>query len=344
MRRLSKHLLFWIVILFFQITRSLPGNFNASGEEILIVVFEHISMLPILMAASYLTADWIFPHYFYTKRYWAFGFIMAGSAVFFVLIMRSFLYFFYLPRFYPGTAARFPHFLDFNIVQHLFYIYSTVAIVLMIKYLNYANRLEQQRLNLEKQNLVSEQALLRSQISPHFLFNTLNNINSLIASDPVRSRVSLVKLSEIMRYMLREVKNETVPLAVEIEYLRNYIGLLSLRLNSPEFIKFTVTGEPGAINVAPMMLIPFIENAFKHGSKKGGSPGIEATLEITPGRIIYNVYNFTGKGGEEATSDPTSGIGIPNLRRRLELIYPGQHLISEGMEGERYHAGLTIDY
>jgi sensor histidine kinase YesM len=344
MTRFTKHFIFWLVILFFQVTRSLPGNFNASAEDIFIVLLEHLSMLPILMAASYLTADWIFPVFFYRKKYVSFGFLLAGSAVIFIFLMRSFLYFLYLPVFYPGTAAKNPDFMDFNIFQHIFYIYSTVAIVLMIKYLNYANRLEQERLSLEKQNLASEQALLRSQISPHFLFNTLNNINSLIGKDPEKSRVSVVKLSEIMRYMLREVKDEIVPLAVEIEYLQNYIGLLALRVSTPEFIRFTVKGDPGSISVAPMMFIPFIENAFKHGSKKVPSPGIEATLEITPGRINYEVVNYVCTAGEERTSDPTSGIGIPNLRRRMDLLYPGRHLLSEGVEGNRYLARLSFTY
>jgi sensor histidine kinase YesM len=343
MNRFTRHLLFWLIILFFQVTRSLPGNFNASAEEITVVLLEHLFMLPILISASYLTADWIFPKYYYTRRYVGFISSMTGSAIFFILIMRSFLYFFYIPVFYPATAAGNPRFMDFNIFQHIFYIYSTVAIVLMIKYVKYANRLEQQRLELERQNFSSEQALLRSQVSPHFLFNTLNNIHSLIVSDPDKSRVSVVRLSEIMRYMLREAKNEMVPLTVEIEYLKNYIGLLTLRVNTPDFIRFTVMGDPGPLKVAPMMLIPFIENAFKHGSKKVRVPGIDATLEITPGKLTYEVVNYIFKSGEERNSDPTSGIGIPNLKKRIDLIYPGRYSLSEGVIDDRYCARLIIN-
>ena len=300
-------------------------------------------MLPILVSASYLTADLIFPRFFYTKKYMAFFVSMTLSGLFFVFLMRSFLYFYYIPAFYPATATKNPHFMDFNIFQHIFYIYSTVAIVLMIKYVRYANRLEQQRLELEKQNLSSEQALLRSQISPHFLYNTLNNIHSLIASDPDKSRVSVVRLSEMMRYMLRETKNDLVPLATEIDYLNSYIGLLSLRVNTPDFIRFTVKGDPGSLKVAPMILIPFLENAFKHGSKKVTSPGIKATLEITPEKIDYEVVNYVCKSRERKTSDPASGIGIPNLRKRIELIYPGRYSVTEGVADDQYHARLVIN-
>jgi sensor histidine kinase YesM len=343
MNRLTKHLIFWIVILFFQVTRSLPGNFNASYHEIFVVFMEHLLMLPILIAASYFTADLVFPRYFYTKKYLSFTLVMAGSALIFIMVMRSFLYFYIIPVFYPSAAPANHHFMDFNIFQHIFYIYSTVAIVLMIKYLNYANRLEQQRLELEKQNFSSEQALLRSQISPHFLFNTLNNIHSLIASDPEKSRDSVVRLSEIMRYMLKEVRNDMVPLTVEIEYLRNYIGLLTLRVNIPDFIKFTVKGEPGNLKVAPMMFIPFIENAFKHGSKRMPPPCIEATLELGGGGLTYEVVNYIRVSGEEGATDPTSGIGIPNLKRRIELLYPGRYILDEGITENRYRAILIIN-
>jgi len=212
----------------------------------------------------------------------------------------------------------------------------------MVKYLNYANRLEQQRLNLEKQNYASELALLRSQINPHFLFNTLNNINALIAKDSDKSYRSVLKLSEIMRYMLYEAKNEFVPLNNEISYLNSFIGLLSLRLDDPEFIKLSIKGQVDHVMVAPMLLVPFIENAFKHGEKEAPSPGILISLEISDNMIIYEVINYLSV--RQKISDPTSGIGIQNLKRRLELIYPGNHSLTAFTEGERYIARLTLKH
>ena len=110
-----------------------------------------------------------------------------------------------------------------------------------------------------------------------------------------------------------------------------------------DFIKFTVKGEPGTLKVAPMMFIPFIENAFKHGSKKVPSPGIDATLEITSGGLAYEVVNYVRRSNEKLSTDPTSGIGIPNLRRRLDLLYPGRYILNEGIIDERYHARLIIN-
>jgi LytS/YehU family sensor histidine kinase len=297
-------------------------------------------MLPILMAASYFTADWIFPRFFYKKKWTPFIFSMIISGLFFILVMRSLLFFIFFPKFYPEIVIRHHNFLDFNIFQHIFYIYSTVSIVLMVKYLNYAGRLEQQRLNLEKQNYVSELALLRSQINPHFLFNTLNNINALIKKDPERSYKSVLKLSEIMRYMLLEAGNDFVSLKNELSYLNSYLGLLSLRLDNPDYISFSISGQTDNIKIAPMLFIPFVENAFKHGDKSASTPGIIISLVVTAETLVYEVVNYTRRKPE--STDPTSGIGIPNLRRRLELIYPGSHNLTVIDVDGRYIARLLI--
>jgi two-component system LytT family sensor kinase len=338
--RYLKHILFWIVILFFQVTRSLPSGLNYSFSDTWVVALEHIGMLPILAGASYFTADWIFPRYFYTKKWMPFVFMMVLSSVFFILLMRSFLYFIYLPKYFPDYSANHPGFLDFNLFQHTFYIYSTVAIVLMIKYLKYAGRLEKQRINLEKQNYASELALLRSQVNPHFLFNTLNNISALIRKDPDRSYKSVIKLSDIMRYMLFEAGSELVPLKHELDYLNSYLGLLSLRHGNPDFISFTINGDPDDTMIAPMLLIPFVENAYKHGDKNSASPGINITLTVDKETVDYKVINYTRQKTE--STDPTSGIGIPNLKRRLELIYPGNHNITTDDNGGIYTARLFI--
>jgi sensor histidine kinase YesM len=339
-KRYLKHILFWIVILFFQVTRSLPSGLNYSLSDTWIVAIEHICMLPVLIGASYFTADWIFPRYFYTKKWIPFILVMLFSSVFFILLMRTFLYFIYLPKYFPDYSAIHTGFFDFNVFQHTFYIYSTVAIVLMIKYLNYAGRLEQQRINLEKQNYASELALLRSQVNPHFLFNTLNNISALIRKDPDKSYKSVIKLSDIMRYMLFEAGSELVPLKHELAYLNSYLGLLSLRLGNPGFISFTIKGDPDDIMIAPMLLIPFAENAYKHGLKNAASPGIIITLTIDKETVDYKVINYIRH--KTGPTDSTSGIGIPNLKRRLELIYPGNHYLTTDDNGSTYTARLFI--
>ena len=141
------------------------------------------------------------------------------------------------------------------------------------------------------QNKASELALLRSQVNPHFLFNTLNNIYSLVHKKSEDAPAAVMKLSSIMRYMLYDANTDKVLLEKEIEYLQSFIELQKLRLRDKDFVEITIKGSPDGRTIAPMLLIPFVENAFKHGSKTCPAPGIRITLEIEPDKIIFGVVN-----------------------------------------------------
>lgn len=341
MKRFFNHLIFWIVILVFHITRSRSGSMAYSFDDILPYFLEHLTMLPLLIVASYFTADYIFPKYFYTRKYIKFVIVLALSGAFFVLIMRAYLFYIFFPKYYPLFNSYFPRFMQFNIFQHVFYIYSTVAIVVMIKYIRRLNRIEEQKRALEKQNISSELALLKSQINPHFLFNTLNNINALIYRDPERTYSSILKLSEIMRYMLYDTKNDLVPLEKEIEYLKSYIGLLQLRVENLDFISFTVIGSPEGITISPMLFVPLVENAFKHGNKDAILPGVSVTMKIENRIVFFEVVNYIKQNPEVV--DSTGGIGFPNLKRRLELLYPNNYNFNVEIVHDKYVSTLLIN-
>ena len=177
---------------------------------------------------------------------------------------------------------------------------------------------------LETQNKASELALLRTQINPHFLFNTLNNIYSLVYMKSDEAPAAVMKLSSIMRYMLYDVNIEKVPLEKEIEYLQSFIELQKLRQKEQDFVEMIITGSPVGKTITPMLLIPFVENAFKHGSKTGSTPGIRILLTITGEKTIFEVINDV-KTGSAMQKDASAGIGLHNIQRRLELLYPGKH-------------------
>jgi sensor histidine kinase YesM len=199
-----------------------------------------------------------------------------------------------------------------------------------------------QKSQLEKQNLKSELALLRSQINPHFLFNTLNNMHSFTHTDPDKTAFSIIKLSEIMRYMLNESNSEKVLLDQEIEYIKSYIALQNLRFSDKEFVRLQITGDPTGIEIAPMIFIPFVENAFKHGDKKQKIPGIEVKLEIESSSILFEVKNNKRKIKSTEIED-NSGFGLDNLERRLELAYPGKYNLKVFDENNHYITVLKID-
>lgn len=204
------------------------------------------------------------------------------------------------------------------------------------------NWFESQKLRDELINhqQASELALMRSQVNPHFLFNTLNNIYSLVYRKSPEAPEAVMKLSSIMRYMLYDSAEQKVPLEKEIEYLKNFIELQNLRVKHADFVLLQIDGKTEGRTIAPMLLISFVENAFKH-SNKNHHPGIRIHLSVLKGEIHFEVSNFI-KTGSAANDEPPSGIGLDTIRRRLELIYPGKHKLVISQNAETFRINLEI--
>ncbi len=337
-----KHFLFWVFILALHIFRSGLRTIDPSRPEFKALVVEHTLMLPLLIMTSYFFAYYLMPASFSTRKYSRLILLALGAGTVAIIIMRFILYFYIIPVYYDIPRSPSAGFWNFNLAQYLFYIFSTVAIVLMIRYTSMMRKMERERSQLEKQNLAGELALLRSQVNPHFLFNTLNNINALVNRNPERTSRSIVMLSNIMRYMLHEAANERVSLVKEIEYLNSYIELLSLRIDRTDYIKFIVTGEPQNIMIPPMLFIPFVENAFKHGLKDSDPPGIIITLDIAKEGISFRVENLI-KPASVGDTPGHHGIGLANLKRRLGLLYPGRHKLEVNSDGVKFICSIEIN-
>jgi len=202
---------------------------------------------------------------------------------------------------------------------------------------------ESQKLKSELilQTKASELALLRSQIKPHFLFNTLNNIYSLVYTKSEDAPEAVMKMSAIMRYMLYDATEDVVPLEKEIEYLKSFIALENLRLHPKGFVDLTIAGSCENHTIAPMLLIPFVENAFKHGCKNCAVPGIKINLYADKQWIQFEVVNYLRKT-DTANKDQIKGIGLQNIRRRLELLYPGHHKLEINQNKELYSVLLIL--
>ncbi len=280
-------------------------------------------ILPIDMAAVYFTAYWLVPQLLLRKKYKQFIAAFLISAVAFVLLERILYYYVIFPLDYPKGLERplmyFPSLLHLFIGTYTFvFLFSGVRL-----FRSWIND-QQAQIELQKQNLTSELALLRSQVNPHFLFNTLNNIDSLVFTDQEKASDSIVRLSEIMRYMLYESNANLVPLEKEIHYLESMIKLLRLRLRQDDFIQFQIEGNPNGKLIPPMLLGPFVENAYKHGQKVGPAPGILIQLAISKEDYVFEVTNHY-ENNERSSRDRTGGIGLANVQRRLELIYQNDY-------------------
>ena len=202
---------------------------------------------------------------------------------------------------------------------------------------------ERQKKEMEAEKLSSELAFLKSQVNPHFLFNILNNICSLARKKSDETENAIIKLSQIMRYMLQDSKDEKVSLEKEIEYLQSFIELQRLRLPSTVKIDFSTEGSPELFSIEPLLLIPFVENAFKHGVSYQGSSEIWIRLICRGQSLLFSVVHRIARQHDDGTLQG-SGIGLKNVIRRLELLYPGKHNLSIGENGNQYSVELNIQY
>ena len=192
---------------------------------------------------------------------------------------------------------------------------------------------------LREKNHEMEMALIKSQIDPHLLFNTINNIDTLILKDPVQASNYLNKLSDIMRFVLYETGADKILLSKEIEYIGKYIDLQKIRTANETYVHFTVDGMVGSKRIAPMVLIPFIENAFKHTNNKKLKDAITVNIIIND-EIIQLVCE--NKYEPRAVKQLNGGLGNELVRKRLDLIYAGKHTLVVHKGDDLYSVHLTI--
>lgn len=226
--------------------------------------------------------------------------------------------------------------LGFNLVPFAF------TVILSTAYQSITDQIRTERLLAEKknENLKTELSFLRSQISPHFLFNVMNNLVALVRMKSDELEPTVLKLSSLMQYMLYETDEERVLLKSEAEYLRNYIDLQEQRFGAELNLKVDFDIKEDWHTIEPMLLIPFVENAFKHGTGLTDDPEIEIQLTVTENHLHFTVKNKYKE--TNAIKDKTSGIGLTNVKRRLELLYPGGHILSINKKNDWFAVYLDL--
>ncbi|MEO0471381.1 MAG: histidine kinase [Bacteroidota bacterium] len=198
------------------------------------------------------------------------------------------------------------------------------------------------RYKLERDKLQSELSALKHQINPHFLFNILNGLYGLAyKNNDEPTAEGIAKLSQLMRYVLYESNDETVLLEKEINYIEAYIDLQRLRLHGATEVHFVVSGEVTHQRIAPMLFIPFIENAFKYGVSTVTPSSIEICIELTEKELKFDISNQIHQG-QSVEQKGYGGIGLKNVSKRLELLYPDRYSLSYGPNGKAYHVTLNI--
>ncbi|GJM32847.1 MAG: hypothetical protein DHS20C18_18480 [Saprospiraceae bacterium] len=193
---------------------------------------------------------------------------------------------------------------------------------------------------LMEKNHNMELALVKSQLDPHFLFNTINNIDVLITKNPEEASQYLNRLSDIMRFMLYETKVDEIPLANELQYIEKYIQLQQIRTANRNYVHYDVSGNPNKKRVAPMVFIPFIENAFKHATNKKIDNAVDIDIRIDDHAIIFKCQNKFDP--YKTSTNGQNGLGNDLIQKRLNLLYPKKHVLTVDRHDDKYSVELTI--
>jgi LytS/YehU family sensor histidine kinase len=218
-----------------------------------------------------------------------------------------------------------------NFITHLFLVLAGVAVKLIIDYIS----LQKQLAEVAREKAEAELNFLKSQINPHFLFNSLNSVYFLIDKSNTPARDALHKFSDMLRYQLYECNGEKIPIEKEVGYLKDYVDLQQLRLNDDCTVVFDCAQDVKEFFIQPLLLIPFVENSFKHLSHYNNDKLNEVQIHIsrTNGTMQFSVYNTT-ESARSTELKKHSGIGLENVKKRLQLLYPAQHqLLVKEKEG-----------
>lgn len=223
-----------------------------------------------------------------------------------------------------------------NVIPHFFLVIAGAAVKLMIDY----TKLQQRMAETAKEKAEAELNFLKSQINPHFLFNSLNSVYFLIDRNNTSARESLHKFSDMLRYQLYELGGDRIPVEREVNYLKDYVDLQKLRKDEHYSVEFTSSPDVKGFFIEPLLLVPFVENAFKHISHYPDKNNfVKLNLGRENGRFIFTAQNSKEQG---KTTEQHSGIGLANVKRRLELLYPGKHTLDIQDTKDLYKVELTL--
>lgn len=331
------HILTWAIFLFLPFIGYLYEP-EKVPEVNLYFVKTHFINISFLATAFYLNRYYIAPKYFFGKNRIVF-------IAFLLLILGLYIIISYLMmRLNPVEEVK--HFEEKNFLfvrlvvgPTLIYSLSMLASTMMFLYEEQARQKDLNRL-IELEKTATELNMLKLQISPHFLFNTLNNIRWLVRKKSEQSEESILKLSEILRYIIYEVSDTKVALSKEIEHLKNYIELQSLRLPIAGSVIFKVGEGIHHYQIEPLLFIHFVENAFKYGIDSKNAPIIQFEFKKQPNGILFHSKN---KILLKKTTAQNEGIGLTNIQRRLELLYPKKHELIIHKTEEEFEVQLRLE-
>jgi two-component system LytT family sensor kinase len=303
--------------------------------------------------AYYFNMNQLFPMLLKHRKQWLYFFNVLLTLVTSVLLITLLERFLFFPDDAPDKMAAPHRFLIYKEeglsgfgLARMFFNFVIVSMVMVISIsvasIQNATQRAQREAELKGENLESEMKFLKSQVNPHFLFNALNNIYSLSVIKSDQAPETILKLSDMLRYILYECNEEKVLLSKEIAYINNYIELQQLKTEDQQNIQFTCDNSNATATIAPMLFIPFIENSFKHSKIEDTENGwVKMELKNDENTLEFKAENSVPQ--HQYTKDKVGGIGLENVKRRLELLYPQRHQLTINKTESQFTVMLRIE-
>lgn len=334
--RLLQHLAFWALTYFVFVQVFRAGSPALKVDYIYAALF-HLTLIP----AVYINLGWLLPKFANHRRWLPYLLLLLAMVALFGWVNDRF--------FQVWSAKLFP---DYFFISYFtwweiglfFAVYIGLSSLLKLsKSWFTVNDLQRQLLQTEKEKVQVELKALKAQINPHFFFNTLNGIYAMSLEKDDRLPGTVLQLSQLMRYFLYDTREEFVPLAREWEMVEDYIALQKMRSGKQLHITVDSPDEIGQQQLPPVLLITFLENAFKHGAKGNtGDVYIDVRLSLPPGKLVFRVENTKGEI-DEVEPEAYRGLGLENVRRRLALLYPGKHHLQVYEQSDNFTVILELD-
>ncbi len=305
---------------------------NQRFEEAL---YRSLASLPFLMLLFYLCYFWLIDRLWFKKRYFFFVLVVVGL-IFCVSYSKYELFSYFDLHKGKRHMPPFHAFVYFDFLSNLL----PVVFAMAIRYAQRNFSLEIAQKEAQAHKLQADLTQLRYQLQPHFFFNALNNIYSLIEFDPQKAQQSVHSLSKLMRHFMQNSDQKQISLAEEVDFLQQYISLMQLRLTDKTTVQVDFPKQVPQLTIAPLLFISLVENAFKHGVSATTTTTLSFSLRVEGDTIIFRSENTKIPTQESLYS---SGIGIDNLKKRLTLLYPERHQYTIEEKEGKYIAQLTID-
>ena len=351
--RLKRHILFWLCWFVFLVvsgSAAIGHDAKTLGIMISVDILVAIQQIVVELPICYLVLYFIIPKFFFKGRYLA-GFLLVVTSVILSYWWAYVAMHLADPHIKSLLNITGPDQLtsEFIIIKDIVSsggIFVCCSVMCSLKFLKFWYIKQQENILLGRENVVAELQLLKAQVHPHFLFNTLNNIYSFTITNSDLAASLMGKLNGILRYMMLDGQHAAVPLMKEIQLINDYISLEKVRYGERLKISLNITGNASNKMIAPLLMIPFVENSFKHGaSKMLKEPIIELSITIEEDRLTFElINNKPADGAAENKINQKGGIGLKNAGRRLKLLYPEKHDISIESTDTMYSVRLIIKF